>query len=286
LYFGIQEPDPAYPMTRSNLMERVDGSLKRLNTDYIDFLFIHNVDTPIIVKNEELQLGFEELKKAGKIRFSGISTHNAKEMLRLGLEPAMKNFMQGILFMYNHMEGKEIEPLMQDARNAGIGTIAMKVLAGGKQGSLKSFIGKDVSYPQAAVCWALSNKNLDCAVMSMVSYFHVEEYVAASGKKLDRKDIALLKQYQREVDSEYCRVSCNQCESACPNKVAISDIMRYEMYFKDYGHQKAAIDAYIALENKKKPYACNKCPGHCDLQCPFGIKVKERLIDTHKILTT
>lgn len=286
LYYGIQEPDPAFPMTRSSLIERVDGCLKRLNTDYIDFLFIHNVDTPKIVKNEELQLGFEDLKKAGKIRFSGISTHNAKEMLKLGLEPSMRNFMQGILFMYNHMEGKEIEPLIQDVRNAGIGTIAMKVLAGGKHGSLKSFIGKNISYPQAAVRWALGNKNLDCAVMSMVSFVHVEEYVAASGKSLDREDLVLLKIYQHEVYDEYCRVTCNQCESVCPKRVAISDIMRYEMYFKDYGHQKVALDAYSALEDNKKPLSCKKCPGHCNSQCPFGIKVKERLLDTHKILTT
>lgn len=285
LYYGIQEPDPSIPMTRSNLMERVNGCLKRLNTDYIDFLFIHNVDTPKIVKNEELQLGFEELKKAGKIRFSGISTHNAKEMLKLGLEPEMKNFMQAVLFMYNHMEGEAIEPLIRDVRNAGVGTIAMKVLAGGKHGSLKSFAGKGASYPQAAVRWVLGNKNLDCAVMSMVSFVHVEEYVAASGMTLDRKDLALLKRYKREVDGEYCRVTCNLCESACPGRVAISDIMRYEMYFKDYGHEKVAIDAYSSLKDDRKPYACDKCPGNCESQCPFGIKVKERLLDTHRILS-
>lgn len=285
LYYGVNEPHPAYPMTRANLTERVNGCLKRLNTDYIDFLFIHNVDTPVIVKNEELQLGFQELKKAGKIRFSGISTHNAKEMLKIAVEPALKDFMQAVLFMYNHMEGKEIEPLIHDVRNAGIGTIAMKVLAGGKHGSLQSFIGKDFSYPQAALRWVLGNKDIDCANMSMVSFVHVDEYVAASGKSLERKDLAILKRYQREVDHDYCRVSCNLCEAACPNRVAISDIMRYEMYFKDYGHQKAAVDAYSALDDNRKPNSCADCSGHCNARCPFGLNVKERLIDTHDILS-
>jgi hypothetical protein len=161
----------------------------------------------------------------------------------------------------------------------------MKTLAGGRQGNLKSFAGKDTSYPQAAIGWVLGNSNVDCAVMSMRSFSHVEEYLGASGRRLDRADLAILRSYQKEVDGEYCRVTCDKCESSCPKNVAISDIMRYKMYYEDYGHEKVALDNYAALEKGRKPVSCSTCTGQCLSACPYGLDVKARLIETHNMLS-
>lgn len=285
-HFGYR--NPSTPVNKQQIIEKVNGSLKRLQTDHIDVSFIHNLDEESdiqrFLKNDDLRAGYEQLRKEGKIRFTGFTTHNAKFYLQEALKPEYEGFIQVVMFFYNHMEGKEIEPLIKQLHEKGIGTIAMKTLAGGQQGNLKGFINKDTSYPQAAIAWVLGNPNIDCAVTSMRSFSHVEEYIAASGKKLERKDLAILRDYKREVSDKYCRVSCTKCEPSCPYGVAISDVMRYEMYFMNYGHEKAAIDNYAHLDEKRKPKDCSNCSGHCDSACPFGIKIQDRLIHADKIL--
>ena len=286
-HFGFRTP--ASPVNKQQLIEKINGSLKRLQTDHIDVLFTHALDEEGDIKrflqNDDLMEGYRQLKKEGKVRFTGFSTHSAPLFLKEALKPEYAEFIQVIMFMYNHMEGKEIEPLIKQLHQKGIGTIAMKTLAGGQQGNLKSFISKETSYPQAALAWVLGNPDIDCAVISMRSFSHAEEYIAASGKKLERKDIALLKEYQRQVFDKYCRVTCRKCEPSCPKGVAISDVMRYEMYFENYGHEKVAVENYAMLDENKKPKDCTNCTGFCNKACPFGIKVQNRLIHTDKILT-
>lgn len=273
------------PKTKKTTIERWNNCLKKLKTDYADIGFIHMIDDLSLLQNDEVRGGFEQLKKEGKIRFTGFSTHNAKVTLKECLKPEFKGFVDVILFMYNHMEGKEIEPLVKAVHQKGIGTIAMKVLAGGKQGSLKSFVTKGMSYPHAAINWALGNKNIDCCVLTMGSFSHVEQYVAASGKRLKREELALLKNYQNRVTNSYCRVSCNECEASCPRNVSISDILRYAMYFEDYKHEKKAIEHYARLEQQKKPLSCHTCSGYCETACRYGLPIKEKLLSSHRLLT-
>ncbi len=267
---------------KTAIIKRIEASLKRLQTDYIDIALIHNIDDLSILKNEEILSAYSQLKKEGKIRFTGFSTHNAKVTLKQALDT---NFAQIVLFIYNHLEGKEIEPLIEKVRKKGIGTIAMKVFAGGKQGNLKELVSKEVSYPQAAIRWVLSNPYIDCCIVTMSSYSHVEEYVSASGKPLQRADLEIISKYQRQASKLYCRVSCDTCLSSCPNKVAINEVLRYGMYFEDYGMEKEAIRYYAELEEKKKPLSCKNCAGYCESACPYGLKVKDRLLHVHEILT-
>ncbi len=268
---------------KASLIKRVEDSLKRLQSDYIDIAMVHGLgDLSALLKNQEIMSAYDQLKKDGKIRFTGFSTHNANLTLKQALD---SDFAQVILFMYNHMEGKEIEPLVKAVREKGIGTVAMKIFAGGKHGNLKGMISKEVSYPQAAIRWVLSNPDVDTCIPTISSYSHVEEYIAASGKPLDRAALAMISRYQKQAHNIYCRVSCTECLSACPNNVAVNEVLRYAMYFEDYGMQKEALGYYADLEPALKPLNCSNCPGYCDKACPYGLKVKSRLLHSHDILT-
>ena len=273
---------PRAKIKREDIIKRVDASLKRMQTDYVDIAMVHGVSDLSLLKNEEIQAAYAQLKKDGKIRFTGFSTHNAKKTLKQALE---SDFGQVILLIYNHMEGKEIEPLIEKVRKKGIGTVAMKVFAGGKHGNLKSLISQEVSYPQAAIRWVLSNSNIDCLIVTMSSYSHVEEYATASSKPLNRADLEVIAEYQRQADRNYCRVSCNECLAACPNQVAINEVLRYNMYFEDYGMEKEAMRYYAELEKEKKPLNCANCSGNCESACPYGLRVKDKLIHAHEILS-
>jgi hypothetical protein len=273
---------PREEIKKDDIIKRVEASLRRMQTDYVDVAMVHGINDLSFLKNEELQAAYSQLKKDGKVRFTGFSTHNAKLTLKQALET---DFGQVILFIYNHMEGKEIEPLVEKVRQKGIGTVAMKVFAGGKHGKLKSLVSKETSYPQAAIRWVLSNSNVDCLIVTLSSYSHVEEYVAASRKPLNRADLELLSEYQHQVDNQYCRVSCRECLEACPHQVAINDVLRYKMYFEDYGMEKEAMRYYASLEEEKKPLVCSHCSGPCDSACAYGLRVKEKLIHAQEILS-
>lgn len=269
-------------ITKESIIQRMEESLKRMQTDYIDFALVHGVDDLKLFDNQELRAAYEQLKKDGKIRFTGFSTHNAKVTLKQALD---YDFAQLVLVIYNHMEGKEIEPLLKQVRRKGIATVAMKIFAGGKQGNLKSFVNQQVSYPQAAIRWVLSNPDIDTCVPTMSSYSHVEEYVTASGKSMDRTDLAVISEYQKRTCDQYCRVSCSQCLSSCPQHVAINDILRYRMYFEDYRREKEAIFHYAQLDDTRKPWSCSQCAGFCEQACPYGLKVKEKVIQAHELLS-
>jgi len=269
-------------ITKESIIKRIEDSLKRMQTDYIDFALIHGLDHLILLANQEIQAAYDQLKKDGKIRFTGFSTHNAKVTLKQALD---QDFVQLVLVIYNHFEGKEIEPLLKKVHQKGIATVAMKIFAGGKQGNLKSMVTQSVSYPQAAIRWVLSNPDIDTCIPTMSSYSHVEEYVAASGQPLSRSDLAAISEYQRQTYDQYCRVSCSECLSSCPQNVAINDVLRYKMYFEDYKMEKESMLYYADLEDEKKPINCSECSGPCNNACPFGLKVKEKLIQAHEILS-
>jgi len=268
---------------KASVLQRVEASLKRLQTDYIDISMIHNIDdlTPLLA-NQEIMSAYDQLKKEGKIRFTGFSSHNAKLTLKQALET---DFAQVVLFMYNHMEGKDIEPLIKALREKGLGTVAMKIFAGGMQGNLKSLVSKEVSYPQAAIRWVMSNPHVDTCIPTLSSYSHVEEYITASGQALNRADLKLIAGYQRQADNLYCRVSCRECLSACPNNVAVNDILRYAMYYENFRREKEAIGYYAEMEPERKPLGCADCPGYCESACPYGLQVRNRLLHSHEILT-
>lgn len=273
------------PFDRHAAARTLETSLRKLRTDHVDGLFIHSMDSLDPLRNEEVLNTFLRFKREGKVRFTGFSTHDEKVCLAECIKPEYEEFVDAVMFRYNHMEGKPIEPLIARLRKKGIGTIAMKTLAGGKHGKLEEFVDDQMTYPQAAVAWVLDNPGIDSAVLSMENYALIDIFVGASGKELERTDQSLLRKYGDAVGATYCRVTCTACERACPHNVAISDIMRYAMYFEDYGHEKRAMTHYAALHAGRKPDFCGNCSGPCTRACPYGIAVRERLVRARGLLT-
>jgi hypothetical protein len=268
---------------KASVIKRMEDSLKRLQTDYVDVAMVHSIEdlTPLL-KSEEILGAYDELKKAGKVRFTGFSTHNAKVTLKQALET---DFPKVVLVIYNHMEGQEIEPLVKAVRAKGIGTVAMKIFAGNQQGNLKSMVGPKMSYPQAAIRWVLANPDFDTCIPTMSSYSHVEEYVAASAQPLDRAALGMVARYREQASSRYCRVSCKECLAACPANVAVNDVLRFAMYHEDYGMERMAADHYAELESGRKPLGCAGCAAPCESACPYGLPVREKLVRAHEILS-
>ena len=67
-----------YDLSYDHIIESVNGSLKRLNTDYIDILLLHRPDT--LMRPESIAKAFDELEKSGKVRVFGVSNFSGAQI--------------------------------------------------------------------------------------------------------------------------------------------------------------------------------------------------------------
>lgn len=71
-------PGVCFDFSKEHILKSVDGSLKRLQTDYIDILLLHRPDT--LMEEEEVAEAFRELERSGKVRYFGVSNQNAMQL--------------------------------------------------------------------------------------------------------------------------------------------------------------------------------------------------------------
>ena len=71
-----------YDFSREHIVRSVEGSLKRLKTDYVDILLLHRPDA--LVEPEDVAAAFDSLHASGKVRYFGVSNHSAWQIQLLG----------------------------------------------------------------------------------------------------------------------------------------------------------------------------------------------------------
>jgi len=261
----------------------VEGSLRRLGTDYVDLCHIHSVDSVERLMDENVHEAFDRLKEEGKVRFLGFSTHtpNLVEVVSTGIDSGRFDVM---MLAYHHGLWAPIPELAKRARDEhDMGVVAMKTLKGAKHRGLQDFQPHAEAYSQAALKWALSNPDVSCAVISFFELQHVDEYLRASGKPLTPSDVAILEEYDRQIAGTYCGPHCGACLGTCPEELAIHDVLRHRMYFEDYGWEKEAMRLYGQLERNAS--VCAGCSAPCLGSCPVGIPISERMTGAHELLT-
>lgn len=71
-------PGVMYDFSKEYLIRSVDGILERLKTEYLDVLLLHRPDA--LMEPEEVAAAFDELEKAGKVRYFGVSNHKPSQI--------------------------------------------------------------------------------------------------------------------------------------------------------------------------------------------------------------
>ncbi len=67
-----------FDFSKEHILEAVDGSLKRLQTEYLDVLLLHRPDA--LVEPEEVAEAFDQLQSSGKVRYFGVSNQNPMQI--------------------------------------------------------------------------------------------------------------------------------------------------------------------------------------------------------------
>ncbi len=273
---------------KADYKQAVEGSLKRLNTDYLDVVFVHAIGERDDYAGERARLLDEqmlaataELKAEGKVRYLGVSSHGPYQMERLLLEAVTSGHFDLIMPAFNFVKFPKVPELLKEAQARGVGVIAMKTLAGAKDLALDP---KGALFEHAAFKWVLQHPQVAGLVVTMKRVQDLELYLQASGGEFTAADQRLLDRYAATYGRDYCRTGCSDCEASCPAGVPVASILRYQMYFESYGDEKRAMTDYAALP--RNATACLTCLTQgCTVGCPHGLPVAMKLRAAHEDLS-
>ncbi|MFM8411674.1 MAG: aldo/keto reductase [Alphaproteobacteria bacterium] len=265
------------------IVRAVEDSLTRLQTDWLDLVHIHACDTEERLMAPNFHEAFDRLKEQGKVRFLGFSSHtpNLETVASRAIESGRFDVM---MLAYHHGLFPGIGEVIDRANRHDMGVVAMKTLKGAKAENLPGLSDRSVAYSQAAFRWVLENPAVSCLVVSFFKPEQCDEYLFASGTKPGDEDRALLERYDRLASADYCRPHCGACLDRCPEQRPIDTVLRYDMYFADYGREVAAREKYARLGPARDASACLACPAPCAGSCPFELPIRAKMVRAHERL--
>lgn len=269
-------------------IDSIDDTLRKLGRSHIDILQIHGVGQNGKGDLDWLDPGtrrggavldlFNLLKRQGKVRFTGITTHGP-QLLDTVVEKCVDsgNFdtmMPALNFMQT--PASTLSRSLRAAETRGMGVTAMKVLANARHAHVRP--GKGRPFSHAAIAWALSRPGVNNMVITIDSPETLNEYIAASAHKLTLYDQTRLAMHRDATSSQYCRAGCGRCGGTCPNGVDIATILRIDQYRSNYRLHDMAKEHYAAFRGSRRVAACLTCNKPvCEQNCPFGVPMRSRL---------
>lgn len=240
----------------------IENSLKSMKLDYIDLYQLHNVSNM-----EQLNKAFSEngaikalleAKEKGIIKHIGITGH-IKEILLQALDNI---HIETIQFPFNPVESQGTE-LFEKALSKGIGTIAMKPMAGG------AFAKQKLSLK------FIANSNLiSVAIPGMDSVEQVSENASAieNLEPLTHEELEEIQNEVKELGNNFCR-RCGYCKP-CPEGIDIPSVFIYEGYVTRYNLPEYGKSKYDSLQFKAN--VCVRCR-KCERKCPYGLPIVDKL---------
>jgi predicted aldo/keto reductase-like oxidoreductase len=140
---------------------------------------------------------FNELKKQGKVRFLGFSSHHGMaELIKTAIE---LDYFDVIMPAYNVINHAFLDHILKDAREKGIGLVAMKAAMAvatpydpekvpvpeWRVSKLNRIIPDDMKLQVKAFLWALQNQDISSVNAGMYTEEMVLENLTAVGRKIE-----------------------------------------------------------------------------------------------------
>ena len=252
-----------------------ETSLHRLQTDYVDVLLAHNLKTASEVSDPAIVEFLRAMKKEGKARFTGFSSHT--DMAPLLREAAKSSSHDVALVSYNFTHSSDLKEAVALAAKSGIGVIAMKTQAGG----YKTQDMGGLNPHQAALRYVLMDQNVAAAIPGVTTIEQIEQCAAVMGTALSRTDVDELREYECRLQGRICTM-CGGCVGECPHGVAHTDILRAIMYHDGYKNDVLAKEVLSTGDNLRKIERCSECSS-CAITCRRGLNIRAKISDLRQM---
>lgn len=294
-----------YKATRrmDEVVPSFEKMLKNLGTDYIDVGMIHYVDSAATWK-QVTESGVAEyarkLKKEGKIRHIGMSSHNpvvALEAVKSGLVEVL---MFSVNPCYDLLPGDEDvdklfaeesyekplfnldpvrEELYETCQRLGVGITVMKVYGGGDLLTDNSPAGKALT-PAQCIHYALTRPAVSSVMIGAHSEKELADALAYESASDAEKDYASVFATFPKISWKGHCMYCGHC-APCPKGIDVASVTKFLNLSKAQGSVPETVrEHYAALSAKAGD--CIAC-GACEKRCPFGVKVIENMREAKRI---
>jgi predicted aldo/keto reductase-like oxidoreductase len=257
-----------------------EGSLRRLKTDYVDILYIHDVSLVEDIKRPGFLDALAGLKDQKKTRFIGFSCH--QNMAACIDEAVSSDVYDVLLVAYNYamQDDDRLKKSIEAAAAKGIGLVAMKTQC--MQSWYKDELPPDQqafysgSIVQTAVLkWVLRNEAFTCAVPGFTSFRELEDdFSVARDLTLTDQEKAFLADRKIRLAMAHC-VQCGGCRGTCPAGVDTPTLMRAHMYLR-YPNVFQARSTLESLPAGRGLDGCVSCPS-CVARCRGRIDIGRRI---------
>lgn len=267
----------------------LEEQLRRLDTDRIDFYHFHGIDKNCfdneIVKKDLLTEARKALDE-GLIKHMSFSFHDNPDNMKYIIDKG--EIFSSVLMQYNLLD-RGNEKAMAYARSAGLGTVIMGPVAGGRLAApsmlYEKLLGKKSdATPELALRFVLGNPDVCCALSGMTDMKMVEQNAAVADDDIsmtaeDHKKVVVMLDEIKKFSDLYC-TGCSYC-MPCPKGINIPELFNAWTYYNVYGLKDHGRHMYRHLE--KKAPDCVKC-GQCKKKCPQHIDIPAKIEEIGKIL--
>ncbi len=157
------------------LLGQLEISLKRMKTEYVDIFYAHSISSVEKLSHPRVLALLQKIKESGKARFIGFSSHDQNnELLRAAIELGIYDVAM-ITYNFRIDNPEETEAVIEQAARAGMGIIAMKVMAGGTEDA----DGKKKIDGKACLKWVWQNPNITTVLPSVANYDELDNCLEA-----------------------------------------------------------------------------------------------------------
>ena len=211
-------------LSRKAILEQLDASLRRLDTDYIDVYYIHRFDDQVPV--EETMQTLDDVVRAGKVRYLGASSMWAWQFAKIQYAARSHGWttFSAMEDQYNVLRREEERDMIPMCLDQGVGLTPYSPLAKGRAARpwgeqtarssadavAKAFDrdvdqsvvdaiqqiaeARGVPMAQIALAWVLSKQVVSCPIVGATKPHHLQHAVAALDVTLSEDEIVALEQ--------------------------------------------------------------------------------------------
>ncbi|MDD6639090.1 MAG: aldo/keto reductase [Lachnospiraceae bacterium] len=256
--------------TPEQFWEQLETSLRMLQTDYIDLYQFHCVGQ--CYKPGDGTGMYEcmlEAKAQGKIRHIGVTAHN----IEIAMECVQSGLYETMQFPFSYLSSDKEIALVQACKEANMGYIAMKGLAGGLIHDSKAAMAFMTQFDNVLPIWGVQRMS------------ELEEWLAFMDETPEYTDEirAFVEKEKLELAGDFCR-GCGYC-MPCPVGIQINNCARMSLMLR-----RAPSKAWLTKEMQAEMMKIENCLhcGACASKCPYELNTPEllakNLADYKKVL--
>jgi uncharacterized protein len=247
-----------------DMLKKIDQRLERLGTDHIDLLFYHGLDTRKVdwPKSKEMKDAIEAIKKTGKVKFVGFSTHDAAIAEQIQ-NAATGGFIDVIMLKFSPWLKKDsdLNRALDAAHKANIGLVSMKQIAGQAlkitEQRVPSLKAKNLTPAQGLLhaIWTDERFSASCVTMRNQDQTLENSDALRRFEPLKQAEMDELRDALLAGGPTMCPNCDGRCSLAAGTKAKLGDLARFYTYHEDHGIRGHARECYSELASDERDWS-------------------------------